>query len=255
MLIAAIPKSGSTALMETIGRAHTLNYTQLDFDQLDLKGQPFDETVAPLWILHGDLSDLKPETIEFLCISKSDLFKQHITPSDSNLKNLADKKIVVLLRKPEEIIESYYRGFNKNIHIAPKEMGAKPQIGTWIEYAKQTGMLEALKWWNDRWNSQSNPNWLIVTFDQIVNQPGGSIALIEQHFNLPPSGIKELVKARYSKSLFIPFRYNRKWRDRYNELAFLFKNPRAFIKSRILKTLWRKVPQEQRLAIKKLINK
>lgn len=255
MLIAAIPKSGSTALMETLGRAHKLKYAQLDFFQLDLKDQPFNEKVSSLWNLHNDLSDLKPETINFLCGSASDLYKQHIVPSDSNLNNLADRKIVVLLRKPEEIIESYHRGFKKNIHNAPKELGDNPTLESWINYAEQYGILDALRWWNDRWTSKHNPNWLIVTFDQIVKTPRESMARIEHHFNLSHSGVGKLVKARYSKSFFIPFKYNRKWRDRHLEFMSLIRNHRGLVKHRILKPLWRKLPLRHRSAIKNLTNK
>lgn len=242
MLIAAIPKSGSTALMETLGRVHRLEYKQLSYEDLELHGQPFDDNVKPLWLFHGDLSDIHESQLTKIVGSRSTFYKQHIAPSVRNLDFLKDTRIIVLLRDPQNIIESYYRGFEKNIHSPPVDFCKNGSMNDWKKYAEECGLRASLEWWLSTWKSNANPNWLFIDFFDITQQPAESIRKIENHLQLESSGTKKLVKARYSKSLFIPYRYNRKWRDRVMKLKNikLFKEKFKFLARKAKSRLFNK---------------
>lgn len=218
MLIVSIPKSGSTSLMETLGKAHKLEYKQLNYRDLNLGGQPIDSNVLPLRQFHGDLSDIDECHLATMADSRTTIYKQHITPSKHNLEILREKKIVVLLRDCSEIVDSYYRGFGKNIHNMPEAFEKNGTPDEWRHFSEQHGLYASLQWWSSNWKSMKNPNWLIIEFNEITREPAQSIKKIENHFQLDFSETKKLVKARYSKSIFTPYRYNRKWRDRASQL-------------------------------------
>ena len=225
MLIVSIPKSGSTALMETLGRVHALSYQQLSFEELELEGCHCVEEVKPLWLFHGDLSDVKEVVLKSMVLSREQLFKQHITPSEANLRNLENHKIVILEREPDQIIDSYYRGFQKNIHVPPWNFSKSGSIQEWRKYADESGLKGALEWWRNSWRSRANSKWLYVSFSDLTQNPGRTIEIIENHFDLKNSCVRKLVKARYSRSLITPYRYNRLWCNRFARIQ-------AFLKSK-----------------------
>ncbi len=214
MLIVAIPKSGSTAIMETLGKGHRLTFSQFSHQEVSPDKMECDTRINPLRILHGDLYDYDASFLAKIANDKEHLYKQHIAPSANNLAALRNERIVVLLRSPEEIVDAYFRGFQRQMHRPPPGSPKDMDIERWRKHAAKTGVLAALEWFHSGWLEDPSPNWLFLDFHRLTKDQSGSIRAVEEHLGLPISGLSQLRKARYSKSWFIPYRHNRIWRDR-----------------------------------------
>ena len=104
MLLIAIPKSASTALMETLARAHDL--------PCDMWRQwPGEESkeFPNFHLQHSFGWELDSETSSDIVRSKT-IYKLHIVPSSNNQILLEDYPKVILLRLTDDIIRAYKRG-------------------------------------------------------------------------------------------------------------------------------------------------
>ncbi len=103
LLIIAIPKSASTSLLKTLGDLY--NFPK---HQRSIIG--YKESIGGfkfIWQLHSDMKEINSkELIDELTV-KDRFCKQHFLPIDSNLKLLLDKKIVIVLRNPVDVIKAY----------------------------------------------------------------------------------------------------------------------------------------------------
>ena len=88
MLIIAIPKSASTSLLRTLGINHSLPFTQ-DFKLNEEYTVP--TSYEFLGKLHSDCINIDQALVKKWTNSKG-FYKQHIPPTQNNLKQLRDKK-------------------------------------------------------------------------------------------------------------------------------------------------------------------
>lgn len=192
MLIVAIPKSASTSLMTTLERLHKLKSKQVGFP----KNKKIKE-INYLDKFHSDIRELKKNQIKDF-ESKKIIFKQHIYPSKNNLTLLKNTKKVILLRDPEEIINSYFRSEKKYVHQKKEFANLKTKIA-FLKKIKQLGLYEDLKSFRNKWEKQ-NKNSLIIEYKELTSNPIKTINNIEKFFDLEMTKKVKLDKKRYSRT-------------------------------------------------------
>lgn len=192
MLIVAIPKSASTSLLKTLAEAHNFESHQLIFKDFE---RPADYEILPRY--HSDFRELRDDIV--FQFKEDVLFKQHIPPTQNNLNLLKGTKKVVLLRKPEEIIEAYYRATMKRIHEPRAEFEEVKSLDEWKERAKKIGLEQDLNRFYNTWLEQEDT--LVVYYDEVVSNVSSVINQIEEYFGLPHTKNEViLAKERYSRS-------------------------------------------------------
>lgn len=195
MLLIAIPKSGSTSLMATIGSLHKIRAVQ----DATFINHPKPENSAFIHKNHSDIRELTPETVKKFKSGKV-FYKQHIFPSDNNLNLLNEVKKVVLLRDPVEVLLAYRRGAHKKIHNLLDGFSINATEEEWIEYARQVGLLDDLKYFGEKWKNASNPqNTLFIEYHELISEPAATVNKIERFYGLPVHDHVVLKKKRYSR--------------------------------------------------------
>lgn len=195
MLIIAIPKSASTSLLLTLKKYHSIDAAQSFF-----KDYPPPSNSKFIHQLHSDIRTLTAE--ESINFEASDHFyKQHIFPSEENLKLFKNTKKVILLRDPKEVLMAYRRGAKKGVHNLIPGFDMSWNEEKWITKAQEVGLWDDLNVFHERWtNASSDDNTLMVDYQDYVTNPNLVLNQIEAFFGLPITEIKvETVKARYSR--------------------------------------------------------
>lgn len=209
MLIVAIPKSGSTALMATLGSLHKIEAKQ-NFS--------FSENKIPasshfIHKNHSDIRELNPQVVSKFN-EQNRLYKQHVFPSENNLNLLRKTKKVVLLRKPKEVVKAYRRGAQKKIHNKLEGFPRDASEKEWIDKADDVGLLDDLKIFHEKWKAEAeSKNTLLIQYEELVDKPTETINKIEEFYELPVHDNVKLKKKRYSRrppvSNFIVISINR----------------------------------------------
>lgn len=177
MLLIAQPRSGSTSLMDTIGKVSGINACQKFNNGFKsykkMYGPP--EGFDFIQHHHSDFRAMPFQHVLDRINDKSTLYKQHIPPTKEVVDGLRDygKNVVILLRNPEEGMNSY------------KKLGV-------LKYKES---LQDLKLFNETYlKLASLPHILIVTYDEIVNETVPTLTKILNHYGLPVppsiSGVK-----------------------------------------------------------------
>ena len=202
MLIIAIPKSGSTSLMATLGRLHNLPAEQMHMSRFEPS-----EDFRLLSDIHDDQAELDPALVGRLT-SNDRFYKQHILPTANNRRLLHGRLKVILLRRPEDIVLSYRRAVKAGMAYMPtKGTGRVRQLmdgsrteADWLDRAQRIGLLDELSRFYRGW-AESDDEQLIVHYDDLVKGPGAVINHIEDYLGLPRSHEVALSKERYSRSV------------------------------------------------------
>lgn len=202
MLIIAIPKSASTALIKTIGKLHGLATEQTFFGD-----SPIPRSYRILWYFHSDMRELSVQQAKSFS-DKRCFFKQHVPPTKNNISLLSNAQKVILLRSPEDVIAAYWRGTKTGVHDRLEGFEGLQTLGQWMSKAIDTGLLSDLEHFYTTWKNQESETTLIIMYEELMNDPTWVVRRIESFFNLPDTeGRIELVKARYSRisarSIFI----------------------------------------------------
>ena len=129
MLMIAIPKSASTTIMKTIGVIHKFKYTQEKFSDLS---RPKD--FKSIYGYHSDIRELTPMLVRKFN-EKNLVYKQHVLPTENNIKLLAEVKKVILLRDPNDIIRSYKRSVMKHLGEPMEDFVECTSETSWLEKA------------------------------------------------------------------------------------------------------------------------
>jgi len=198
MLIVSIPKSASTSLMDTFGKLHALPTRQID-----LTSHETPDDFRSMSYIHPDVKTLTCEDVQLF--SREDfLYKQHIVPTDNNLRLLKNLKKVVLLRNPYDIILAYRRGILKGIHGKKMDFEKRESEGEWLQRAEKNRLLFEIKSFYKKWHSVSDHNTLLIEYRDLMENPQKIINSMEQFWNLPVTDESfSLSKKRYSqRSLF-----------------------------------------------------
>lgn len=193
MLIIAIPKSASTSLLDTLGKQHKLKNNQLFF-----KDFPIPSEYKILGKYHSDIREFDASTIQLFYDPKI-IYKQHIPPTENNLKFLENRKKVILLRDPKEIIEGYWRAEKKKIHEPRKEFSGVNSKDEWHNRAAEIGLIDEINNFYTSWSNRRDDFTLQITYEELIKNPIRVINEIESFFLLPLSKNITLSKKRYSR--------------------------------------------------------
>lgn len=204
MLIVAIPKSASSSLLKTLGSLHNIEGIQ-DFS---FSSNNIPKNCNIVYSIHSDIRELKKSEVDRFCDSNT-FFKQHIFPSKNNLDLLHNKKKVILLRDPDDIIKSYLRGAKYNFNSLPNDFNLKMSNKQFVKKAKKVGLYADVRFFYDQWYSKADrETTLIIDYKEYIRNTKVVINKIENFFDLEitNSPIKP-IKARYAKiSLLTKFK-------------------------------------------------
>lgn len=147
-----------------------------------------------LAMFHSDIVDLKYMNSSLESIFTSDLHKQHLPPTASNIKAFRNIPKVILVREPSKTIESYRRVKNLGNHL--KELLRSNEFCEQLE-------RELSKWqkdWIDAVQGQNNS--IVVTMDDVLNNPVDVLRRISRisgadSFSVPDEYV--LPRKRYAK--------------------------------------------------------
>ena len=197
MLIISIPKSASTSLLTTLARLHKTDGIQLFFKDYII---PVD--YQQLGKYHSDLREYG-STDAAIFFDTIKIYKQHIPPTNNNLGLLKNKKKVILLREPEDIVMAYYRADKKLLHEKRKEFKNAHTPEEWMQRAKEIGLLQELKRFYENWIKIEDEK-LIIQYEDLLNNPQKIINSIENYFGLKTTNHKViLAKERYSRGNWV----------------------------------------------------
>ena len=180
MLLIAIPKSASSSLLETFGRVRNLpvrqrlhNYTLAKPHRMNL-----------LYKYHSDMREWLPKHIQ-LTESAHKFFKQHIPPTDNNIRLLRNVKKVILLRDPKEIVEAYWRAEQIGIHKNKRqEFSHCKSLSDWLNEAARNGLIEDLQFFRDGWLAESNGDTCYIYYRDLIANPKSVINKMEAFWGL-----------------------------------------------------------------------
>ncbi|MGD1889662.1 MAG: sulfotransferase domain-containing protein [Cyclobacteriaceae bacterium] len=196
MIIIAIPKSASSSLLETVSVLHGLPSQQLDLRQLSTSSD-----YAGLSHIHQDIVNLEEDTYSLLS-DPEHLYKQHIPPTENNIKLLRkEKKVVLLRRNLEDIILAYRRAVKKHIHQKFQDFIDCSSERDWLLRGKEIGLIDELKRFSKGWMKEASQseNCHLVYYSDLVNNPKKVLNSIEKFWRLPTSNQVILSKRRYSR--------------------------------------------------------
>lgn len=195
MLLVAMPKSASTSLMTTLGRLHDVPAVQIEFRELDRPSE-----IRHMHEHHPDIVELDSAGTERL-LAPDRIYKQHIPPTPTNLKRLAGRRIVVLLRDPDEVIDAYLRAF-KTFAMKPVDVERAIRIDDWRAHANRVGLSDDVRFFHRGWQALADDeDVLIVDFRALTEKPKWVLNEVERHLGLPETSHDvELSRQRYTRS-------------------------------------------------------
>jgi hypothetical protein len=200
MLIVAIPKSASTALVATLREAHGLPIETRRIRDDVLLRRP----IAPgYWhaaqFHRRDFVEIDERVAEVMA-ARDLLAKFHLPPTARNQRVLRLIPKVILLRSPEEIISAYRRGELTGVWPTKSyEFAFCLSERSWQRRAKETGVTDELRAFSEGWRSHDGDK-LVLESAELVADPAGALARVEAYFRLAPSGLGALRQERFSRS-------------------------------------------------------
>jgi hypothetical protein len=129
------------------------------------------------------------------------IYKQHFPPTANNIKLLTQKKTVLLLRRPAQVLDAYYRAI-KTFSIE-NPVGFERNLGKekWLTYISETGLEREIKRFYRGWVELAHENVWIVHFKDLITNPVTTINAIESFWELPVTpGPFSLLKIRYTRN-------------------------------------------------------
>lgn len=108
MLLIAIPKSAGTSLVNTIGKICNIKVSEgIGKGKYDIDCEDYYEIQK----YHSIVPERSSEFLNKTTKSKYEIFREHLLPTNRHLKILEkiNRRIIILLRNPEDIIDCYKR--------------------------------------------------------------------------------------------------------------------------------------------------
>ena len=197
MLIIAMPKSASSSLLHTLADLHGLE--KPDFTQLWLS-LSFSGEFPVFHRQHGySMRELDDSAVNAI-LKPNIICRAHILPSRNNQDLLRNKKKVVLLRDPVDVVMAYRRGTVNGTHRMQSVMdfaGCQSEED-WLERAQRNGLMRDIVGFYRGWLRHEGEK-LAISFDELVSHPTEAINKIEEYFALPQSKSVQLKKYNYSR--------------------------------------------------------
>ena len=205
MLIIAQPKSASTSLAMTLADILDWPFHQVFLSKhksrkslcLSNLRKKREQIVPDL--PHGDMVQYTASDMKSMSVLHK-VFKQHIPPTDNNLKHIKEKQIkcIVLLRDPKEAAEAYLRHIKINlrhIKINDAEKYKNPRKNANIFNKRHS----ALSWFHTGYLGISDLKYVkILHFESLVTNPTRNINEILEFYGKEPVSDVMLRKDRYT---------------------------------------------------------
>jgi len=177
MLIVSMPKSSSTGTWSSVAHCSGLFRGHKE-DHKTYKHRVGEFTeLSKMWSNAGTYHD---EHLIKMAADTKNIYRAHVLPLEENLDQLrrANTPLVVLVRKPEDILKAFDRMYGKKNF-----------------YAKNAKMLDELRYsYGVYTTSPLNGKVMLVHFEKHVLKWEKSIARIVEHF-----GLEQVEKATNSK--------------------------------------------------------
>jgi len=209
LLIIATPKSASTSLMRGLSDITGLDAKQEYFTgnklthNFDLFARSLNKIFRNLHVVsnqykeskklrhvfpsyefsllskfHSDIADFNLDT-NLETILKHKIHKQHIPPTKNNLQLLKNTKKIILLRRPEEVLESYLREpYNEDLFYLQKKIRED------IDF--KLALMEELNLWVNGWLNaeKQNPYSKIIYYKELIDKTPTTLNSILEFFEL-----------------------------------------------------------------------
>jgi len=161
-----MPKCAGTSLMDTLSKLHDIDFNKFD--------------------------------------------KGHLFPYKNNIKSVKSHKKIICLRYPKEIKPAIQKGMDNFIHNPNTldNLGCVAHnfnIEIWGKNKLNKDIDEFFESFYRGWLKNVDEDSLIVTYDELINNPKKIINRIEEFLELPKSKKVVLAKRRYTKSKIMKF--------------------------------------------------
>lgn len=196
MLIIAIPKSASSSLISTLCKLHNIEdktfRMRKEYQPHSTKANSYKRLSK--W--HSEIVDMSTGW-EQETSKTTGFYKHHFPPTDHNQQILATQKKVILLRSPEEIVLSHFKGDKTGVFpILSEDFIFCFTKKSWLKRAHKIGLINELQKFYDGWMNHSGDK-LIITYEELISQPQLTINKIEEYFGLDQSEYVDLQKEKY----------------------------------------------------------
>jgi hypothetical protein len=200
VLIVAVPKSASSALVATLRSQHALSYDSERIRRAELSRCPVAEDYRQLeWFHRREVAEIDAAVVASLSRPRS-LAKLHLPPTANNQLRLEQVRKVILLRDAREVIRAYRRGNEAGVfNLHHPAFCFCLSEDDWMRRAHETGVIEQLERFEAGWRAHRG-DCLVMESDALIREPAAALARIEAYFELPRSGVKELARVRYTRS-------------------------------------------------------
>ena len=193
MLIIAIPKSASTALMSTLSAIHGVPGRQIFF-----RDAPSPEGFNVLRRYHSDTREINADLAKQFA-DGAEVFKQHLPPTPNNVALLHNCSKVIVLREPHAIIAAYRRARRRFLSVSMPGFDILADEQAWQRTARENGLCADLEQFIAGWSDASVANKLVIWYHELMADPTATINAIEQFWGLRPTpGPIQIARQRYS---------------------------------------------------------
>jgi hypothetical protein len=199
VLIVAIPKSASTALVATLSEAHSIPIRTREIRDDVLLRRP----IAPgYWhaaqFHRRDFVEVD-ERVAAALAAPGMLAKFHLPPTPRNQALLRRIPKIVLLRDAEEVVSAYHRGERTGAWPAKSyEFAFCFSEPGWRAHARRTGLTSELRDFADGWRAHDGDK-LVLEASELVADPARALARVENYLGLRSAGPLALRHERYSR--------------------------------------------------------
>ena len=200
MLIIAIPKSASTALIATLSAQHGIPIETARVRDDVLLRRPI---AAGYWHIaqfhRRDFVEVD-ERVAAVMAARERLVKFHFPPTPRNESVLRGVPKVILLRDAEEIVSAYRRGEDSGAWPAKSyEFAYCLSERSWQRRAREIGLTDELRAFADGWRAHAGDK-LVLESAELLADPARALARVEAYFGLPESGLVALREERFSRA-------------------------------------------------------
>ena len=100
--------------------------------------------------------------------SRNTVTRLHIIPSKNNQDILRAHKKIILLRSPIEVLLSFRRSINLDLHARPVDFSfCDDADAAWISRAERIGLIEDMQMFVDKWKKHDGDKY-VVYFENLV---------------------------------------------------------------------------------------
>jgi hypothetical protein len=180
MLLIAQPKSASTSLLYTLKKITGLGIRE----GIAKKWYEIDcEDFVEIQKHHSNMGERGSLFLKRVITSRKVIYREHLLPTKRHLKilNKLNKKVVILLRNPEDSFDSYIRLKNSNADEEELKRDLIHFFNYYMDFSKDKKKI------------------LVVKYGNLVLNYKSTMKKIMKHFRLPiPKKIPSLLKKKYT---------------------------------------------------------